>query len=483
MKKRFFCLLFAGIILFCGSVNVFALSDTEYDYTLDVSSGKRVAISKCYSAEKITTGYNGKSFGTVSDIFVDDSDFIYLISKNDNCIVKLNSNGDFVRVFDNAENGGFSSPSGIFVDSDGDIFVADTGNNRVVHLDPDGKPEEEFKTPAGLELDNNEKFSPTKIAVSSTGYIYSMSYQNLMKIDVDNTFRGYIGSTKVSLSFTQIIVNLFATKRQKQQLQKVEPEPYTNFVIGKDRYIYATTMDYKNGQIKKLNAVGANIFPVKDYGEIYYNKSHKAVKPNFTDISVNADGIVNVIEKNSCKIYQYDYDGTPLCVFGGYGTAVGMLEAPTCIGEMSDGKIIVYDEAKGLVFFTPTEFITSVHKALTYYKDCYYVEAMDYWKKALDICESYTLAHQGIGRAYYKMGDNDKAIEEYKLGNLKSDYSQAFDKKRTQWLQNNFGWFFVAVIALVIAAVYAVRAFGKLSVKCEYMYKGIRLGNKGSKGR
>ena len=81
------------------------------------------------------------------------------------------------------------------------------------------------------------------------------------------------------------------------------------------------------------------------------------------------------------------------------------------------------------------------------------------------------------------MGDNDKAIEEYKLGNLKSDYSQAFDKKRTQWLQNNFGWFFVAVIALVIAAVYAVRAFRKLSVKCEYMYKGIRLGNKGSKGR
>ena len=97
MKKRFFCLLFAGIILFCGSVNVFALSDTEYDYTLDVSSGKRVAISKCYSAEKITTGYNGKSFGTVSDIFVDDSDFIYLISKNDNCIVKLNPNGEFVR--------------------------------------------------------------------------------------------------------------------------------------------------------------------------------------------------------------------------------------------------------------------------------------------------------------------------------------------------------------------------------------------------
>ncbi|MBR7133502.1 MAG: hypothetical protein IKD04_08215 [Clostridia bacterium] len=476
MRKRICALIISAILLLSSAFSVGAVSDTEYDYTVDLSSGKRVAISKCYTVEEIVSEFDGKAFGTVSDMFTDSDDNIYLLCKGENLIVKLDKNGNFVTSYDNKNGGGLKSPGGMFVDKDGDIFVADTGNYRIVHLSPNGAFEEEFTTPEGLELDDGERFSPSKLAISNSGYIYSMSYQNLMKVDVENTFRGYIGSTKVSLTFTQIIVNLFATQAQKKQLQKVEPEPYTNFIMGDDQYIYAVTLDYKNGQIKKLNAVGSNVFPVQDYGEPYYNKSGSSVQPIFTDISVNKDGVINVIEKNSCKIYQYDNEGTLLCVYGGYGTATGMLEVPTCIDELSDGTVLVYDEAKGLVFYKPTEFITAVHDALGYYKDCYYIEAMEYWQKALDICESYTLAHQGIGQAYYKMKEYDKAIEEYELGDLKSNYSQAFDKKRTNWLQDNFGWFFIAVLVFIIAAVYGVRAFKKLSVKCEYAYKGIRTG-------
>lgn len=478
MSKKIIALLIAVIVAFSSALSVGAVSEADYDYTLDVADNRRVAISKCYSVDKIISAYNDKEFGTVSDMFVDDNDNIYVICKGDNTIVKLSGSGEYIKAFDNKAEKGFNSPSGMFVDEEGEIFVADTGNNRVVHLRADGAFEEEFTTPSSLELKEGQSYSPTKLCIANSGYIYSMCYQNLMKIDVENKFRGYVGSTKVSLTFTQIFVNLFATKKQKQQLQKIEPEPYTNFVLGKDQFIYAVTLDYKHGQIKKLNAVGTNIFPVKDYGELFYNKSGRSVQPIFTDISVNADGIINVIEKNSNKIYQYDNEGTLLCVFGGYGNASGMLEVPTAICELSDGTVIVYDEAKGIVFYKPTEFINAVHTALGYYRECYYVEAMEHWQRVLDICESYTLAHQGIGQAYYKVGEYDKAIEEFELGNLKANYSQAFDKKRTLWLQDHFGWIFVGIFVIVIGAGFGMRYFKKLSVKCEYLYKGIRLGNR-----
>lgn len=456
---------------------VYAVSEGDYDYTLDVSKRERKPIAKSYIYEKSIVSF-GEGIGRldgVQDFHMDSDDNLYIADTGNNRIIKTNINGELLGVFTGQEDRPFNKPEGVFSDSHGSIFVADTGNNRVVHLGEEGGFIEEFTKPSSDLLEPSFVYNPRKVAVSPTGYIYSIKYQMLMQVDAFNRFRGYVGSTRVGFNFTRVLLHMFASKEQKSKLAKVEPSPYINFTMTKDGYIYATTLDYKGGQIKKLNSIGENIFPADFLWEFSYNSMNGWWDhPVFEDIAVDKDGIVSVIDRVSAKIYQYDQEGNLLTVFGGRGTRKGSLSLPKCIEVDSKGNVYIYDAKNSILIYKPTRFITTVHQAINSYMGGEYEKAMTEWKNVLEMCETYDLAHVGLGKTYFKKKIYKKAADEFFKALDKDNYTRAFAKYRYEYIREKFSWVVFGMISFVIIFILMVRAIYRLSFVCEEVYIKIR---------
>lgn len=471
---RLLCMSVALLLtLTCG---VSALSELDYDYTLSSrDSSQRVPIPRCYMVSGIVTEYGDEreSFGEISDLFVDGEDNVYLLDKENNKIIKLDSSGRLAGVFDNSEEKGFSSPGGMFVDENGNLFVADTNNKRIVMLDSEGDFVREYTKPAALLETDPLDFAPTKIAVSKHGYIYVMRYQQLMSLNMEGEFVGYIGASKVTLSMSQRLFRIFASKEMKDKMVKIEPPAYTNFIVGEDQLIYASTQDTARA-LKKLNTVGINILPEAQYGEPLFDSSYAAVKTVFMDLAADNNGIISAIEQNTKKIYQYSPAGDLLAVTAGNGTATGMLENPKAIEVDSRGRLYVYDENKGLVIYEPTEFIRSVHNAIAKYDKGEYADAKEHWAAVLQICETYSPAHHGIGKALLKEGELAASMEEFQMADDKEGYSQAYDKLRQQWFEEHFILLFSCIAGVIVVLFLLLKYWKRFSTYCEYTYKRRR---------
>ena len=129
------------------------------------------------------------------------------------------------------------------------------------------------------------------------------------------------------------------------------------------------SMEREEGEIKKLNSIGTNIYrkyktignkmrnPIKDFienkllkavvagqsfkfGE-YFNDEGMYIEPYFADICVDDNGVVTVIEQLNGKVYQYDQDGRMLVAFGGLGERTGTFTRPSAIDVDSKGRLYV----------------------------------------------------------------------------------------------------------------------------------------------
>lgn len=177
-------------------------------------------------------------FSNPQDLFVDHNDDIYVVDTGNNRVVKMNSNYETVNVFYGPDKA-FKSPQGIYVDEDGDMYVSDTENRRIVHMDPEGKFVEEFLNPES-SLETGNVFSPTKLIVSKTGYIYVVRGENIMALDGNGDFRGYYGQTNIGYDLTEALMRIFASEEQKKFISKRLASSYINLTLGDDGMIYAT---------------------------------------------------------------------------------------------------------------------------------------------------------------------------------------------------------------------------------------------------
>lgn len=176
--KRFLALT----ILFCTVLSLSAFATTDYDYYYD-PMGKngvvRYPMPKGYS-HKTDIYINDDEIGQMSeaeDIFIDGNDNLYIADTGNSRILRLNVNGEVTGVFDNSDQIPFNDLKGVFASNDGSIYAADNGNNRIVHMSQNGKYIEEFVTPDSELLAEDFTLSPSKIAVSDTGYIYLIRHQ------------------------------------------------------------------------------------------------------------------------------------------------------------------------------------------------------------------------------------------------------------------------------------------------------------------
>lgn len=492
--------LLAGITCMLSVSQTAMASGTESYVTGDDSS--RQPVPQCYNVVRTINNIGGyedsnQYFRGPQDLFVDKNDNIYIVDTDNRRVVKMNSSYETVGVFYGPDKA-FNSPAGIFVDDDGDMYVADTGNNRIVHMDPDGNFVEEFTNPES-DLNTGESFTPSKLIVSPTSYIYVVRGENIMAIDGNGTFRGYYGQTNIGYDLVEALMRVFASEEQQAFAAKRLASSYVNLTLGDDGMIYATSLEREEGELKELNSIGTNIYrkyktvgnsiknPVTDFinnkllksvvagntfkfGE-YFNDQGEYIEPVFSDICVDSEGIVTVIEQLNGKVYQYDQDGRMLVAFGGLGEKTGTFTRASAIDVDSKGNLLILDRINANIqVFEPTEFIQLVHQATSAYNAGDYSDSYELWRKVLAIDENYDLAHVGIARTYYKQEKYKLSMEESELVGDRDTYTMAFDEYKYVVLRAYFIPIVLLALAIIVAVILLVKIFVKYAKKGYWSY-------------
>ncbi len=447
-----------------------SLQAASQDYIL--VNQNRIPIPETYILTQ--TIYNPGDIGGESgffkepqDIFVNGQGYIYIADTGNNRIVKLSAEGKMAGIYKGPAEKPLRSPEGVFADETGDVFIADTGNSRIVHLSAEGEFIEEFLKPDSDLLSDIVSFSPSKLSISSTGYIYVLRGQNILIMDANNRFRGFLGQTAIGFNLLDSLLRTFASEEQKRKLAKRNASVYTNITIDKTGAIYTTSRDPEK-EIKKLNFLGKDLYTKKDpnslFGEYFDWETGLKVIPLFTDLTVDDEGIITGIEQNLGKLYQYDQNGNVLTVFGGKGVQKGTFTIPVSIEHDRDGRILVLDRVMGSIqIFEPTRFIKLVHQAVSFYAAGEYNEAYDKWLEVLAVNEEYHHAHQGLADSLYKQGKWKEAMVSYKLANDRNGYSKAFVEYRYSIFRQ---YFLLVVFRFLLAAfmlVWLIKGARRLS--------------------
>ncbi len=489
--KRITALLL--VFLFCGMICL-PCSAEENNYI--ISDDKTIPISTSYVNDTVLYDFGGR-LNSAQDLFIDSKDNLYIADTGNNRVIVCKANSKDIIILDEADGLQFNKPEGVFVDDSGGIYIADTGNERILHFSATGKYVESFIRPESDYLGETYLFNPSKVIVNSTGYLYTIKSQTIMTIDANNEFRGYLGQPDVGFNLSEALIRIFASDEQLKALKKREAEPYINFTIGKDGLIYATSREI-GSEIKVLNSVGENLYRSSTAAETtlfnkiqstffslfnignYASKSFqfgetvirdgKQSTPLFTDIAVDGNGIITVVNSVNGMLYQYDNEGSLLCSFGKKESDSGKIELPSSLAVDSKGNIYLLDAVQNhILVFSPTAFIKNVHNAVSLYNDGDYSAAYDIWESIAQSSENYELAQIGMGKALYKEKNYYEAMQQYKKANERVLYSQAYAKYRHDIFRQNFGWVLLGILAIIAVLVLLLRILnktGKKGIEC-----------------
>ena len=449
MKQKFTLLLTVIMLALC-TMPVFA---QDYDYTIN-NDGSHVPMPLMYEV-KDQIRYLGEDYGffnAPTDLFMDDNGQLYVCDTGNNRVLKLTADYQVSDCYTEAGGVAFSSPQGVFVGKDNAVYVADTNNNRIVQINKDGTVGKEFVKPESDLIEDTYTFNPTKLYVNDAGSIYTLRYQNLMLMDSQNKFQGYVGSSKVGFSLKMMFVRMFASEKQRKQLAIALPPPVNNFMIDDFGMVYIVSQD-AGGRIKILNSVGNNIYPAGSYGEAVVDGLSK-IDPQLVDIAVDQQGIITVVQENNATLYQYDMHGNLLGYFGGYGTGQSQFLDPVSITVDNQGNLYVLDkEQKSITVLSPTRYTNLIHQAIDEYEDGQYEASLKSWLSVQEMNENYDLSYSGIADYYMKQEEYKKALEIYFIGDDKGGYSKAFAEYRHEFIRAHFGWIIFAFVVFVAAVI------------------------------
>ena len=475
-KRKRFLMVILSILLLGLSITADAASDS---YVLD--GVQRISIPSLYEKESVFQSFvdeNGEALflSKPQDLFISDQQNIFIVDSGNNRVIKVDPQGNVLGIFKEADGSSFNNPQGIYVDANENMYIADTDNSRIVHLDSQGNFIEALETPEGIP-GSETSYNPAKLAISSTGTVYVVKGQNILSIDSNNNFKGYIGQSEIGFDLTEALVRIFASEEQKATITRRTAATYNNIAIDPNDNLYCASRDSKIGEIKKLNTVGTNtyhetggasafsiniasIFLSNSYmtssGTAFYgdriSDDGKSIEPNFADVAFDENGLVYALDTVTCRVYIYDTEGELLGTVGSTGNQKGKFVTPSAIGVAKDGTVYVLDSnLNNVQTFKQTAFKESIAQALTLYYNGKYEEARGYWEQVLTVNENYILALKGMGQTSYKEGDYAQAIHYFKQAGDVDGYSAAFAKQLHDWIRSNF-YLFVVYLALAVAA-------------------------------
>ncbi len=419
------------------------------------------------------------------DITVDSDNNVYIADATNNRIVVLNNRfkkrfeiSKFINQYGIKDQ--LANPNGVFV-TDKKIYVADTDNSRIVVFDKDGNFLETVERPISKEISVDDLYRPIALAVDSAGRMYivsSTTYRGIIAINKDGEFQGFIGAQKSTLSAWEIFWRKFQTEEQRKYSDTVVSTEYNNITIDDMGLIYVTTSSIdessqqsaiqnkdKSGDyapVKKMNIGGDEILDRNGFwppsGEVSVNNANMTTDSSaitgpskIIDVALGPEGTWSIIDEKRNKVFTYDEEGRLLFVFGDQGTQLGNMQSVQAIAYMGDEMLLLDKTADNITVMKRTDYGDTLINAIRNQRERRYDEAEADWKEILKRNNNFDAAYVGIGRAYYRDGKYEEAMEMYKYAYDTENYSTAFKYYRQEW---------VAKYAIVVPIVVVVVAVG-----------------------
>ena len=198
----------------------------NYDWWMDVQySPDAYSVAGVFSAKELGLD---TVLSAPEGLFVYDR-YIYICDTGNNRILELEREAPdslkVKRIIDSFKGGSgsqtFSAPTDVAVTEDGYIYVSDKNNERILKLDMELNYVMEFGKPDDATFDQSMSFNPKKISVDSAGRVYCIAAnvnKGLMKFEADGEYSGFTGASKVTFDWTDYVWKKLATKAQREQM-------------------------------------------------------------------------------------------------------------------------------------------------------------------------------------------------------------------------------------------------------------------------
>ncbi len=425
------------------------------------------------------------------DITVDSDNNVYIADATNHRIIVLNNRFKQRFIIDkfvneHGVNDALTNPNGVFV-TDEKIYVADTDNGRIVVFDKEGKFLEIIGKPISKEISVDDLYRPVALAVDAAGRMYivsSTTYRGIIAINKEGNFQGFIGAQKSSLTAWEIFWRKFQTEEQRKYSDTVVSTEYNNITIDDMGLIYVTTSSVdeaaqqnaiktkdKSGDyapVKKLNTAGDEILDRNGFwppsGEVEVDEQQMTTSSSaitgpskIIDVALGPEGTWSIIDEKRNKVFTYDEEGRLLFVFGDQGTQLGNLQSIQAITYMGDDMLLLDKTADNITVMKRTDYGDTLINAIKNQRERRYDEAEADWLEILKRNNNFDAAYVGLGRAYYRDGRYEDAMEMYKFAYDTENYSTAFKYYRQEWVAK---YALVVPIVVVVLAVAIYFFFG-----------------------
>lgn len=468
--------IFVNALLVLGiSANLFATSPEEapvpwisYNYGVWDTS---IPAQPAYEVDKYITGndYGIGSFSNPQDMCTDLNDNIYILDAGNKRAVVFNSELELQRVIDFAKDGlEIKDTRGMYVADDGKIYLCDRGSKQIFVYDNDGNYLRSIVKPITDLIDEQTEFIPDKVLVDHLGVIYVLSmgcYEGAYTFDENGDFLGFFGSNKVNVTnrlLSDRIWRKFTTREQRDRMYRYVPIEYVNFDIDSEGFIYTVSNygdNYQKGQVRKLNPLSQNILfkgkkpELAFFGDLENTYTNRVEKTTLVAVDIDKDNFISCLDSERGRVFVYDQSCNLLTIFGGTGTQEGSFQNPVDIVS-ADEKLFVLDNVRNTVTsFKTTRFGDALRESTILYEQGLYEEALEPCFEALKMDRNNYIVLRGIGRAYERLKDYDKAMDYYKQAEYHYSYSDAFGEYRTALLRKYF-WVVMVVLILILALIF-----------------------------
>jgi len=500
-KKPFvmLTLLLVVLTISCNAATINELPYYNYNYTYwgEVANAPAAYIYK----STIRLNKIDAEIKYPSDLLITSDGQIIISDSHANKIIALNSNHELLwelKEFDNnGKKQGFKQPSSVFY-KDGNLYVPDTLNERILKFDEQRNLVKVYSKPYISTMKEDYDYQPVRIAVDRAERIYVVAKninQGLIVLDRNGEFKGFYGAPRVKPDMIQLIWRIFSTKAMIQKYGKFVPTEYNSIDIDDEDFIYCTT-DTINGSdlynytfsrrtddqfapVKKLNPAGTDVmlrtgmFP--PVGDIRVPNSPLPGSPilatlldrnkeaiigfsSLVDVKVIDNGIFYVLDRKRSRVFTYDHEGNLLFVFGSFGSRSESFSDPTAIEVYRDDVYVLNSQDATIDVFRPSDYGSTLLEATRLYKSGKYGESEYLWHKVLSMNSNFEQAYIMLGRVQLRKNNYKQAMQLFKNGNDKTNYSKAFRLYRTQIVEDNF----ILIIFLIIFCFFLIWAVKKL---------------------
>ena len=376
----------------------------------------------------------------------------------------------------------FLNPSGVFVNEE-NIYVCDTDNNRIVMFDTEGNYIKIIGKPESNLFEEGSIYKPVACAVDDYGRIFvvsSTTYQGIIVLNDSGDFFGFIGAQKVAISALEILWRNIQTEEQRAQSEEYVSTEFNNITIDKDNFIYVTTSSIAESDqqgainskskasdyapVKKLNASGSDVMKRNGFyppsGEVRITNISTASitgASKIIDAAVGPEGTWSIIDEKRSKVFTYDDNGNLLFTFGDKGTQTGNIDSIEAVAYQGSTILLLDKTNDNIITFRRTEYGDLLLTALEHDNNRQYDATIDDWTEILKRNNNFDAAYIQIGKALYRQGEYEEAMDYYKSAYETENYSEAYKEVRKQWA-NKFFW--IIPIVIVVVCILIAKFFG-----------------------